>query len=48
MKGMRKRHRKRLTAVFTAVALICTGGVLPENVAYARSEEHTSELQSPS
>ena len=38
MKGMRKRHRKRLTAVFTAVALICTGGVLPENVAYAAEQ----------
>lgn len=35
MKGMRKRHRKRLTAVVTAVALICTSGVLPENMAYA-------------
>lgn len=38
MKGMRKRHRKRLTAVVTAVALICTGGVLPENVAYAAEQ----------
>ena len=38
MKGMRKRHRKRLTAVFTAVALICTGGVLPENMAYAAEQ----------
>ena len=35
MKGMRKRHRKRLTAVVTAFALICTSGVLPENMAYA-------------
>ena len=38
MKGMRKRHRKRLTAVVTAVALICTGGVLPENMAYAAEQ----------
>lgn len=38
MKRMRKRHRKRLTAVFTAVALICTGGVLPENMAYAAEQ----------
>ena len=38
MKGMRKRHRKRLTAVVTAVALICTSGVLPENMAYAAEQ----------
>ena len=38
MKGMRKRHRKRLTAVVTAVALICTGGVLPENMVYAAEQ----------
>ena len=38
MKGMRKRHRKRLTAVVTAFALICTGGVLPENMAYAAEQ----------
>ncbi|WP_455058245.1 leucine-rich repeat protein [Jutongia sp.] len=38
MKGMRKRHRKRLTAVVTAFALICTGGALPENVAYAAEQ----------
>ena len=38
MKGMRKRHRKRLTAVVTAVALICTCGVLPENMAYAAEQ----------
>ena len=38
MKGMRKRHRKRLTAVVTAVALICTSGVLPENMACAAEQ----------
>lgn len=38
MKGMRKLHRKRLTAVVTAVALICTSGVLPENMAYAAEQ----------
>lgn len=38
MKGMRKCHRKRLTAVVTAVALICTSGVLPENMAYAAEQ----------
>lgn len=38
MKGMRKRHRKRLTAVVTAVALICTSGALPENMAYAAEQ----------
>ena len=38
MKGMRKCHRKRLTAVVTAFALICTGGALPENVAYAAEQ----------
>ncbi len=42
MKGMRKRHRKRLTAVVTAVALICTGGVLPENMAYAAEQTEES------
>lgn len=32
MKGIFKRRGKKLTAVATAFALLCTAGVIPENV----------------
>ena len=45
MKKFFKRRGKKLTAVATAFALLCTAGVLPENVRHASAAEETSGSQ---
>ena len=45
MKGIYKQRGKKLTAVATAFALLCTAGVLPENVRHASAAEETGSSQ---
>ena len=45
MKKFFKQRGKKLTAVATAFALLCTAGVLPENVRHASAAEETSGSQ---
>ena len=45
MKKFFKQRGKKLTAVATACALLCTAGVLPENVRHASAAEKTSGSQ---
>lgn len=45
MKGIFKQQGKKLTAVATAFALLCTAGVLPENVRHASAAEGTGSSQ---
>lgn len=45
MKKFFKQRGKKLTAVATAFALLCTAGVLPENVRNASAAEETSGSQ---
>ncbi len=45
MKGIFKQQGKKLTAVATAFALLCTVGVLPENVWHASAAEETGSSQ---
>ena len=45
MKGIFKQRGKKLTAMATAFALLCTGGVLPENVWHASAAEETGSSQ---
>ena len=45
MKKFFKQRGKKLTAVATAFALLCTAGVLPENVWHASAAEETSGSQ---
>lgn len=45
MKKFFKQRGKKLTAVATAFALLCTVGVLPENVRHASAAEETGSSQ---
>ena len=45
MKKFFKQRGKKLTAVATAFALLCTAGVLPENVRHASAAEGTGSSQ---
>lgn len=45
MKKFFKQRGKKLTAVATAFALLCTAGVLPENVRHASAAEETGSSQ---
>ena len=45
MKGIFKRRGKKLTAVATAFALLCTAGVLPENIRHASAEDENGSSQ---
>ena len=45
MKKFFKQRGKKLTAVATAFALLCTAGVLPENVRHVSAAEETSGSQ---
>lgn len=45
MKKFFKQRGKKLTAVATACALLCTAGVLPENVRHASAAEGTGSSQ---
>lgn len=45
MKKFFKQRGKKLTAVATAFALLCTAGVLPENVRHASAAEETTGSQ---
>lgn len=45
MKKIFKRRRKKLTAVAAALAMLCTGGVLLENVWHASAEDGTGSSQ---
>ena len=45
MKKFFKQQGKKLTAVATAFALLCTVGVLPENVWHASAAEETGSSQ---
>ena len=45
MKKFFKQRGKKLTAMATAFALLCTGGVLPENVWHASAAEETGSSQ---
>ena len=45
MKKFFKQRGKKLTAMATAFALLCTGGVLPENVRHASAAEGTGSSQ---